>query len=62
MIVGSSARLESLVGPLPNPEFRETLLHYIRCMQKAGRRRAITGGVSRNDTERFGLAGNGRKR
>jgi UDP-glucose 4-epimerase len=24
-IVGSPARLESLVGPLPNPEFRETL-------------------------------------
>lgn len=24
-IVGSAARLESLVGPLPNPEFRETL-------------------------------------
>ena len=26
-IVGSPARLESLVGPLPNPEFCETLLH-----------------------------------
>jgi nucleoside-diphosphate-sugar epimerase len=26
IIVGSAVRLEALVGPLPNPEFRETLL------------------------------------
>lgn len=26
VILGSSARLETLVGPLPNPDFRETLL------------------------------------
>ena len=26
IIVGSAVRLEALIGPLPNPEFRETLL------------------------------------
>jgi GDP-6-deoxy-D-talose 4-dehydrogenase len=36
-IVGSPARLESLVGPLPNPEFRETLTRMYNefCDQKA---------------------------
>jgi nucleoside-diphosphate-sugar epimerase len=35
IIVGSPARLESLVGPLPNPEFRETLLHiYEACRRQ----------------------------
>jgi nucleoside-diphosphate-sugar epimerase len=36
-IVGSPARLESLVGPLPNPEFRETLTQMYNefCDQKA---------------------------
>jgi GDP-6-deoxy-D-talose 4-dehydrogenase len=34
VIVGSTAYLESLVGPLPNPEFRETLFRmYEACMQ-----------------------------
>ena len=37
MIVGSPARLESLVGPLPNPDFRETLLNiYEACRRQAG--------------------------
>jgi nucleoside-diphosphate-sugar epimerase len=35
VIVGSPARLESLVGPLPNPEFRETLTRmFEECRQK----------------------------
>jgi GDP-6-deoxy-D-talose 4-dehydrogenase len=36
-IVGSPVRLESLVGPLPNPEFRETLARMYRefCDQRA---------------------------
>jgi nucleoside-diphosphate-sugar epimerase len=34
IIVGSPARLESLVGPLPNPEFRETLLHMYEALKK----------------------------
>jgi hypothetical protein len=25
-LIGSPSRLEALVGPLPNPEFRETLM------------------------------------
>ncbi len=40
MIVGSPARLESLVGPLPNPKFRETLLRmYEACVQQIGVKR-----------------------
>jgi nucleoside-diphosphate-sugar epimerase len=37
VIAGSPSRLETLVGPLPNPEFRETLLHmYEACKRQAG--------------------------
>ena len=37
IIVGSPARLKSLVGPLPNPEFRETLLQiYEACRGRTG--------------------------
>ena len=37
VIVGSPARLELLVGPLPNPEFRETLLNmYAACKSQTG--------------------------
>lgn len=37
VIVGSPSRLESLVGALPNPEFRETLLNmYEACRKKIG--------------------------
>lgn len=40
MIVGSPARLESLVGPLPNPELRETLVRmYDACVQQIGAKR-----------------------
>jgi nucleoside-diphosphate-sugar epimerase len=36
VIAGSPSRLERLVGPLPNPEFRETLLHmYEVCKRQA---------------------------
>jgi nucleoside-diphosphate-sugar epimerase len=36
VIAGSPLRLERLVGPLPNPEFRETLLHmYELCKRQA---------------------------
>jgi len=36
IIAGSPSRLEKLVGPLPNPEFRETLLHmYEVCKRQA---------------------------
>jgi len=36
-IVGSTARLETLVGPLPNPEFRETLVRmYERFCEQRG--------------------------
>jgi GDP-6-deoxy-D-talose 4-dehydrogenase len=34
VIVGSASRLESLVGPLPNPDFRETLLNMYRACQQ----------------------------
>jgi len=35
VVVGSPLRLEALVGPLPNPEFRETLLRmYEACVQQ----------------------------
>ena len=34
IIVGSPARLESLVGPLPNSEFRETPLHIYEACRK----------------------------
>lgn len=37
VIGGSPSRLEKLVGPLPNPEFRETLLHmYEACKRQTG--------------------------
>ena len=37
VIAGSPSRLETLVGPLPNPEFRETLLHmYEACKRQTG--------------------------
>ncbi len=37
VIAGSPSRLETLVGPLPNPEFRETLLHmYEACKGQTG--------------------------
>ena len=37
VIAGSPSRLEKLVGPLPNPEFRETLLHmYEACKRQTG--------------------------
>lgn len=34
VIVGSSSRLEFLVGPLPNPDFRETLSNMYRAISK----------------------------
>jgi nucleoside-diphosphate-sugar epimerase len=37
VLLGSSARLESLVGPLPNPEFRETLLRMYEACRGIGR-------------------------
>jgi len=37
VIVGSPARLESLVGPLPNPEFRDTLARMFEAMCDATR-------------------------
>ena len=37
VIGGSPSRLEKLVGPLPNPEFRETFLHmYEACKRQTG--------------------------
>jgi nucleoside-diphosphate-sugar epimerase len=35
VIVGSPARLEKLVGPLPNPEFRETLFEMYKASRQA---------------------------
>ena len=33
-IVGSPSRLEALIGPLPNPEFRETLARMYDAFRK----------------------------
>jgi nucleoside-diphosphate-sugar epimerase len=35
MIVGSPSRLETLLGPLPNPDFRETLLRMYKAHKRA---------------------------
>ena len=41
VIIGSSSRLESLVGPLPNPDFAETLSSMYRaCLRRLGLLRA----------------------
>ena len=61
IIVGSPARLESLVGPLPNPEFRETLLDiYEACKSQAGQLDSRQRSVSMRTARR--LAAKGRKR